>query len=139
MPSAHFNPTLGLTKETSNFLSSCSNLEILITDSKKSCQIKKECWVSQQDIPFNTLTPFNTSISYRMSLTDIIWLQEVAASFVDSHLAQLTSIALSAQSPDPVFTLVTVGHLESFGNKLMTIDPPHFLPPASSATMINSS
>jgi len=58
---------------------------------------------------------------------------------VDSHLAQLTAIALSAQSPDPVLTLVTIGHLESLGYKLMPVNPPHLLPPASSAAMIDAS
>ncbi len=46
-----------------------------------------------------------------MALADIVRLEVVAASLVDGGLAGFTPVALPTQTPDPVLTLVTVGHL----------------------------
>ncbi len=76
--------------------------------------------------------------SYRVSLTDVIWFQEINTPLVHCHLTKLAAVTLSSKAPDPVLTLVTVSHLESLGYKLVAIDPAHLLPSSCTPTMVET-
>ena len=73
-----------------------------------------------------------------MSFADLILLEVVAASLVDSHLARLTAVTLATESPNTILTFVAECHLKSLGDKGVAIDPTDLLPPSGSTTLVNT-
>ena len=46
-----------------------------------------------------------------MALADVLWVEVVTTPLVYCHLAGLTAVTLTTETPDPVMTLLTVGSL----------------------------
>ena len=73
-----------------------------------------------------------------MSLADLLRFQIIAASLVNCHLTRLTTVTLTTKAPDSVVTFLAVSCLKSLGNKSVSVDPPNFLPPTSTTTLVDS-